>query len=89
VPTHFGLDANVPNPFRETTEIRFALPQATHVTLVIYDLNGREVARLLDARKAPGYHRVTWDASHLASGVYLARLTAGRFIETQRLVLQK
>ncbi|HMB94244.1 MAG TPA: T9SS type A sorting domain-containing protein, partial [Rhodothermales bacterium] len=89
VPEYFRLDANVPNPFSETTEIRFALPWTTHVTLAIYDLNGREVARLLDAQQSPGYHSVTWDASHFASGVYLARLTAGAFIETQRLVLQK
>lgn len=89
VPAYFRLDANVPNPFSETTEIRFALPLATHVTLAIYDLNGREVARLLDAQQAPGYHSINWDAGHLASGVYLARLTAGAFIETQRLVFQK
>ncbi len=89
VPQHFRLEQNVPNPFRDTTEIRFALPEAAHVQLVVYDLNGREVARLVDGRRAAGVHRVTWRARGLASGVYLCRLTAGRFIETQRMVLRK
>ncbi len=89
VPARFRLDQNTPNPFSTTTEIHYALPSAAPVLLVVYDVTGREVARLVDAWQMPGTYRVTWDARRLASGVYLCRLTAGSFTTARQMVLQK
>ena len=85
----YTLDGNYPNPFNPSTEIRFTLPQAQRVTLVVYDLLGRVVARLLDGPLEAGQQRVRFNASGLASGMYLYRLQAGTFVETRRMVLLK
>ena len=87
VPEAFALAQNYPNPFNPSTEIRFDLPEAVAVRLVIYDVQGREVARLVNGSLSAGQHRVTWDARQMPSGVYIYRLTAGAFIETRRMVL--
>ncbi|GIV58003.1 MAG: hypothetical protein KatS3mg042_0916 [Rhodothermaceae bacterium] len=89
LPTAYALEAAYPNPFNPTTEIRFALPESAPVSLVIYDVTGREVARLVDGTLAAGYHRVQWEASSMPSGLYLYRLTAGTYTETRRMVLTK
>lgn len=89
VPTEYSLYENYPNPFNPTTEIRFALPESAPVSLVIYDVTGREVARLVDGTLAAGYHRVQWEASAMPSGLYLYRLTAGTYTETRRMILMK
>ncbi len=74
LPTVYALDQNYPNPFRDATEIRFALPEAGPVSLVVYDVMGREVVRLAEETMTAGFHCVKWDASSLSSGVYLYRL---------------
>jgi hypothetical protein len=89
LPEAYFLSANYPNPFNPSTEIRFALPEAARVDLVVYDVLGREVARLVDGTQEAGHHRAPFDASALPSGVYLYRLTAGDFVETRRMVLMK
>lgn len=80
---------NYPNPFNPTTEIRFTLLKPNHVTLVVYDMLGREVARLADEQMSAGYHAVTWNASGKASGVYIYRLTAGNTVRVERMILMK
>ena len=87
MPTEYALEQNAPNPFSTTTEIQFALPEEAHVRLIVYDLLGREVARLVDATMSAGYQQVTWDASNVPSGVYLYRFEAGTFNQTRRMVL--
>ena len=89
LPTTYALESAYPNPFNPTTEIRFALPESAPVSLVIYDVTGREVARLVDGTLAAGYHRVQWEASAMPSGLYLYRLTAGTYTETRRMILMK
>lgn len=89
-PAGFALQANYPNPFNPTTTIAFTLPEAAPVTLTVYDVYGREVARLLDGRAvSAGTHTVAFEAGHLPSGTYLYRLTAGAFTATRRMVLVK
>ena len=87
------MEANYPNPFNPTTEIRFALPEAADVRLVVYDALGREVARLVDGPVAAGYQHATFDAASLPSGVYLYRLeakgAAETFSKTGRMALVK
>ena len=78
---------NYPNPFNPETVIRFEMPEAGYVRLVVYDAMGREVVRLVDQRLHAGTHSVTWDASGLPSGAYLYRLTAGSFAEARMMVL--
>ena len=88
-PQAFDLDQNHPNPFNPITEVRFSLPEAAHVLLTIYDVVGRELARLVDQQTDAGYHTVTWDASNVPSGLYLCRFQANGFVKTQRMILLK
>jgi hypothetical protein len=95
-PATFRLDQNYPNPFNPTTEIRFHVPAAqagsagsSHVTLTVYDMLGRELAVLVDERKAPGSYSVEFNASRLASGVYLYRLSAGSFVQARKMILTR
>ena len=88
-PRSIQLFPAYPNPFNPTTTISYALSRASHTTLTVYDLLGREVAVLVDERVAAGDHQVVFDASRLASGVYLYKLSSGGFTETRRVVLAK
>ena len=88
-PATFALQQNFPNPFNPTTTIVYSLPSSGHVALTIYDLSGRIVATLVDAAQSAGSYRVTFDAEGLASGVYLARLTAGSRTAVRKLALLK
>jgi hypothetical protein len=86
-PGTFSLAQNYPNPFNPATVVRYQVPVATDVRLVVHDLLGREVAVLVNEMKHPGSYEVRFDATGLASGVYLYRLTAGGYGETRKLLL--
>ncbi|MCH7496519.1 MAG: T9SS type A sorting domain-containing protein, partial [Candidatus Marinimicrobia bacterium] len=86
-PRSYRLAQNYPNPFNPVTTLRFDLPQAGQMTLVIYDLLGQEVRRWDILFQSAGYHQVIWDASSVASGVYLYRLEAGDFVQTRKMLL--
>jgi hypothetical protein len=96
-PKEFKLEQNYPNPFNPTTKIRYTiappnLPKGEaleRVTLRIYDVIGNEVTTLVNEQKEPGYYEVEWDASRIASGVYIYRLTAGKYISTKKMMLIK
>lgn len=75
-PAAFRLYANYPNPFNPSTLIRFNLPRAQHVTLQVFDINGRLIATLFDGWMQAGNHALRFNASHLAGGVYFYRLSA-------------
>ena len=94
LPQAFGLAQNSPNPFSPLTTLAFALPEAAHVRLSIYDLGGRLVRVLVDEVRPAGMHEVQWDATNasgqrVASGVYLCRMEAGEYRETRRVMLIK
>jgi hypothetical protein len=95
LPREFALEANYPNPFNPSTEIRFAVPEASDVTLVVVDLLGREMARLVTESLSGGYHNAMVNAGRWASGVYLYRMEAvgaesgARFVKTRRMTLLK
>ncbi len=89
LPKEFALMNNYPNPFNPSTVIRYALPARAHVSLVVYNALGQKVAELVNAEKEAGYYDVHFDATGLASGIYLYRLQAGSFVQTKKLVLMK
>lgn len=85
----FELAQNFPNPFNPTTSINFTLPEAGEASLKVYDMNGREVATLVNGMTERGAHTVTFDASGLSTGVYFYTLKAGELTSTQKMVLVK
>ena len=89
---NYSVLQNYPNPFNPDTEIRYQLPEATHVKLEIYNLLGQKIRTLIDAQQPAASHTIRWDGKDntgiaVSSGVYLYRLTAGRFCETRKMVL--
>ncbi|MDZ7378601.1 MAG: T9SS type A sorting domain-containing protein [candidate division KSB1 bacterium] len=89
VPKEFRLEQNYPNPFNPSTTICFALPEAAHVTLKLYDVLGREVVTLVDDRLAAGLHKVLFCPHELPSGVYFCRMTTNQSVFTRKLVLAR
>jgi hypothetical protein len=89
LPTDFKLHQNYPNPFNPSTVIRYQLPVNSQVNLEVFTLSGQLVATLVDDVQTAGSYEVNFEASSLASGLYLYRLKAGNFIQTQRMTLIK
>jgi hypothetical protein len=83
-----GLSAS-PNPFNNYTNLKISLPKAGNVEVKIYDIAGKEVASLYQGYYSTGIFELHWNASDLPSGVYFARLTAGGFTQTQKILLMK
>jgi len=83
----FRLEEGYPNPFNPSTTISFALPEATHATVRIFNTLGMEVETLVDADLDMGQHAVVWHATHVASGTYFCQLQAGSYRAMRRLVL--
>jgi hypothetical protein len=89
LPKSFDLKQNYPNPFNPTTSIAFDLPHAANVTLTVYDMLGRKVGTLISERMNAGKHTATFDASRLASGMYIYRIEAGSFESIKKMMLIK
>ena len=89
MPLSYSLSQNYPNPFNPTTTIKYQIPNAAHVVLKVYDILGKEVATLVDRNKAAGQYKATFNASKLASGVYLYRLKSGKYSSVKKLMLLK
>jgi len=89
IPDKIELQKNYPNPFNPSTQITYSLPAATEVNLTIYDILGRKVKTLTDSFQRAGSHSVTFDASGLASGIYLYRLKANNNVKTRKMMLVK
>jgi len=91
LPVQMELLQPFPNPFNPTTTIRFNVPIETQLiaSLRIYDLTGRLVETLIDKQLKHGKHKIKWNASNQPSGIYIAKLSAGNQVQTQKLVLVK
>jgi hypothetical protein len=89
LPANFALQQNYPNPFNPATQIQYQLPQASDVRLEVYNMQGQRVAVLADGPQNAGQHSVAFDASNLASGVYIYRLQAGSYTESKKMTLIK
>ncbi|MSS72239.1 MAG: DUF5011 domain-containing protein [Candidatus Latescibacteria bacterium] len=93
-PEAFGLDQSYPNPFNPSTTIRYGLPEASNVSLVVYNILGQQVRRLVSGAQGPGYHAAVWDgrdeAGRLAAtGMYIYRLQAGAFVQVKKMLMAK
>jgi hypothetical protein len=89
VPSMYMLEQNYPNPFNPTTTIRFNIPNQSNVTLTVYDVVGREVARLAEGVHQAGVYAVQFDASKLSSGVYYYKLSSGTFSDIKKMLILK
>jgi hypothetical protein len=92
LPTEFALAQNHPNPFNPNTKIKYTLPEAVHVKLIIYDILGRQVRTLVSEDQLPGFKQTTWDSRNdvgerVGSGVYIYRIKAGSFTMARKLML--
>jgi hypothetical protein len=86
----FKLGQNYPNPFKSTTQISYSLIGSGHVSLVIYDLSGREVVTLVNEYKNAGEHVIRWDAKNFGNGLYFYKLKVdGEFGELKKMVLAR
>ena len=98
LPDAYALDRNFPNPFNPETTIRYAVPEAGNVSLIVYNILGQEVVTLSDERHAPGFYALRWDGRDqfgrgVASGVYLYRMQASgkteSFTQVHKMLLLK
>ena len=94
IPNEFKLLQNYPNPFNPSTTVRFDLPEAAEVHLVVYDILGREVIQLVNERLEPGHRQVIWNGKtargmDVPTGIYIARLVTPRYTNSIKMVLLK
>jgi hypothetical protein len=88
-PAQFALEGAFPNPFNPTTALSYKLQATSHVRLTVWDTAGRLVSTLVDGMREAGQHQVTFDGSHLASGMYFVSMQAGDFSAVQKMMLVK
>ena len=89
LPTKFSLGQNYPNPFNPTTTINFAISKSEFVTMIIYNALGQEVSTVVNEFLNAGSYKVNFNADKLASGMYLYKITAGKFTSTKKMLLLK
>ena len=89
LPTEYTLYQNFPNPFNPITTIKYDLPNAGEVSLIIYDILGRRVKQLVNDKQQPGRYEIKFDASNLASGVYIYQLITDKYINAKKMILLK
>jgi hypothetical protein len=94
IPSEFALSQNYPNPFNPTTSIKFAIPENANVQLNVYNMLGQKVRTIMDGMQDAGYYTVNWDGtndlgSKVSSGIYIYRISAGKYNATMKMNLLK
>ena len=89
IPTVYNLYQNYPNPFNPNTTIKFDIPRQSYTKLIIYDILGREVTKLIDEKLDAGSYDITWDAASYASGTYIYKIEAGDYTSVKKMILVK
>jgi hypothetical protein len=89
MPQDYNLSQNYPNPFNPTTTIEYSLPEHSNVTITIYDALGNELEVLFTGEVDAGLHRLTWNASSYASGIYFYRMNSEKFVKVNKMILLK
>jgi len=88
-PVEYKLSQNYPNPFNPSTIIEFAMPTSGYVTLKVFNSLGQEVTELINKEMIAGNHSINFNASNLSSGIYFYRMSAGKFVKTNKMLLIK
>jgi hypothetical protein len=89
IPRSFKLYENYPNPFNPTTTINYDVPKNIFVKLVVYDISGKKVETLVNKNLQAGEHKAVWNGSNYTSGVYFARIEAGSYTHTIKMLMVK
>jgi hypothetical protein len=89
LPEDFNLAQNYPNPFNPATKIQYSIPEASFVQLKVYDIIGNEVAILVNENQSAGTYRANFSGEGLSSGLYIAQLSTGNFVQTIKMSLLK
>ena len=89
LPDNYSISQNYPNPFNPTTRINFDIPFNGNVSINIYDINGREIKRLVNEYKSAGYYSVDFNAAEFSSGTYFYKITSGDYRETKTMIVVK
>jgi hypothetical protein len=89
IPTEYGLSQNYPNPFNPSTTIKYSVPEPAKVRIEIFNTLGQSIATLVNEELSAGYYRTEYNASRLASGVYIYRMISNDYVETKKLMLLK
>jgi hypothetical protein len=89
IPTSFSLSQNYPNPFNPNTKINYSVPFDSKVTISVYSVTGELVMELVNDNVSSGSYSVDFDGSNLASGMYIYKMTAGNFTQTNKMMLMK
>ncbi len=93
LPLAFKLEQNYPNPFNPTTTIRYSIPKQSFVTLIVYDILGREIIKIVNEEKQAGNYQVEFSPvsgiQNLASGIYFYQIKAGDYVCTKKMILLK
>ena len=89
IPENYELNQYYPNPFNPTTQIQYELPRAGEIDLTLYNMLGMEVMKLDRGIKPAGIHQISFDGSHLPSGIYFYQLRSGNCVKTRKMSLLK
>jgi len=89
IPVSYKLEQNYPNPFNPTTTIRYSLPTASVATIKVFDIQGKEVATIVNDFQPSGDHSIEWRSDGIPSGIYLYKIVAGNYNATRKMVLLK
>ncbi len=89
IPDNFSLSQNYPNPFNPSTKITFSVPVESYVSIIVYDIVGREVETLVNTNMPSGNYSLTWNPKGLTSGVYFYRMESQNYVETKKMILLK
>jgi len=85
----YSLKQNYPNPFNPTTIINYSVPKQSKVTIIVFDVLGREITKLIDEEKNIGNYEIQFDGSNLSSGIYFYQIRTAGFIQTKKMLLLK
>lgn len=94
MPTTFAISQNYPNPFNPTTTFKYQLPEVSDVKLIIYNILGQKVRTLINRSVEPGYHTIEWNGlndtgNQVATGLYISRFQAGKYVKTMKMMMLK
>ena len=89
VPDNYALHQNYPNPFNPTTKIKFELPKSSFVKLIVYDILGREITKLINDKLTAGSYETEWNASTYPSGIYFYKIATNDFSDVKKMILIK